>query len=112
METLRLEDELLDTLTKKQEALFNQKAIKLYIHPKVSSFIGAPAERATISCQQKEELLKNLAEDRTERMTYFNLGDQSILRSNEPLGQHSCLTWCEKHLQKININLSEQQSWL
>jgi len=26
--------------------------------------------------------------------------------------KHNCLTWCEEHLRKIGIDISDQNSWL
>jgi hypothetical protein len=52
------------------------------------------------------DLIHNLEADRLRRLSYHNLGNSQGAES------YNCLTWCEKHLEAIDIDVSQQQSWL
>ena len=56
-------------------------------------------------------LLANLEADRIKPIDYLNLGKDSFFYKKSNNETHSCLTWCEEHLSKIGIDVSEQTSW-
>jgi len=60
-----------------------------------------------ITSDQSKQLISNLEKDRLELISYLNVGNSPLYGDEN----HNCLTWCEKHLTKIGIDISHQKSW-
>lgn len=66
-----------------------------------------------ITESQAKDLLTHLEGDRVKSIAYLNLGNSplyDVIHSGQE--KHSCLTWCEAHLSRIGIDVTQQQSWL
>lgn len=60
-----------------------------------------------IGADQGTQLLKNIRDDQSERIGYCYMGSSPlyrIFRMKNVTQQHNCISWCEKHLDKIGIS--------
>lgn len=67
-----------------------------------------------ITSQQSLELLQNINEDMATLLSYAKPGDSDIYRIFRLKGaveQHNCLSWCERHLEKIKVHLTAK-TWV
>jgi WD40 repeat protein len=94
---------------------FGQGLIEIADKPlfEMEELVGqCSARRTLISPAKAKLLLENIRRDQRERLAYSLLGSGAIytlFRMKEARQHHNCLSWCEEHLDRINLKLVDSK---
>ena len=82
----------------------------------MQSLVGQCCARTRgITAEAGRKLLENIHKDQKEKIGYCLMGSSSLyrmFRMKEAQEHHNCISWCEKHLEKIGITDITNQSWI
>ncbi len=106
-----------DSIAPRKVDRFGQGLIEIAekSHFDIQSLVGQCCARSSgITPKQGLKLLENIRTDQSQRLGYCLMGTGSMyrmFRMREVTEQHNCLSWCEKHLEEIGVNLI-QRKWI